>query len=170
MAGLEDGCLTWQSLLLFHPVPGLYRCRASFAGLRRIKKARLRSPPFRTVEITPRRSPSRRASGCRLDAAHSYWPLYFGGFAKNSARHFIRLSNSASCSAMRCDMRSSSAAPEYAAACSTSSPRFSRAAAMRSSISRDICWIAQAWMIPFHYALPQMPHGYFPRTWSASRR
>src|SRR5882672_2080240 len=36
---------------------------------------------------------------------------------------------------MRCDIRFSSAAPEYAAACSTSSRRFSVAAAMRSPIS-----------------------------------
>src|SRR5258705_8299613 len=36
---------------------------------------------------------------------------------------------------MRCDIRSSSAAPEYAAACSTSARRFSLATSMRSLIS-----------------------------------
>src|SRR5712671_3332846 len=36
---------------------------------------------------------------------------------------------------MRCEIRSSSAAPEYAAACSTSARRFSVATSMRSLIS-----------------------------------
>src|SRR5262249_27601958 len=55
-------------------------------------------------------------------------------YRNSSLCYFIRSSSRASCSAMRCDINSSSAAPEYAAGCSTSSRRFFLATAMRSSI------------------------------------
>jgi hypothetical protein len=54
---------------------------------------------------------------------------------KNSSRCLLRRSRSASCSSMRRDIRFSSAAPEYGAACPTSSRRFSLTAAIRSSIA-----------------------------------
>src|SRR5262249_57487840 len=52
-----------------------------------------------------------------------------------SLRSFLSASSLASCSEMRCDRRSSSEAPEYDVACSTSSRRLLRTMAMRLSMS-----------------------------------
>src|SRR3984893_6007360 len=60
---------------------------------------------------------------------------HFSAKCYDPSRCLIRSSSFASCSAMRSDIRSSSEAPEYEVACSTSPRRLSRRMSMRLSSS-----------------------------------